>query len=235
MPPSTAARIDYTFDTTGMVLKKGGTAVVLTAANSTFQWGIQSGALFEPTAANLSLLACEHNAGHTCGWQTWKAFDVFYTWETGINRWNRFTALKKADGTILKFDHPLQLKYVHNGNGYTNATFYLEYASFGELHGIPGKCVNFETGNEESCGQNSRWIPQFTIPDGSTVTDYLGKIYYVKALEKEQRMVVKPVSDCSALTLKAYTLPDISGYSDPNIGTEPTVTNAPAVIGGLLQ
>ncbi len=235
VPPSTATRIDYIFDTTGMVLQKGGTPVVLTEANTTFEWGIRSGVLFDPTNENLSKLACKHNPAHTCGWNVWNVFDVFYTWETGVNHWNRFTALKKSDGTILKFDPPLQVKYVHNGDSYTGATFYLEYAGFGQLHGIPGKCVNFETGVEEGCGQNSRWIPQFSIADGSTVTDYLGKIYYVKALEKEQRMVVKPTSDCSALTLQAYTLPDISGYADPNTGTEPTVTNAPAVIGGILQ
>ncbi len=235
--PSSATYSSYTFDTAGMVLKKSGTAVVLTAANSSFQWGIRSGALFEPTSANLAMLACEHDStgNSTCGWRAWNAFDVFYTWETGTNNWNRFTALKKSDNTIIKFDPPLQLQYTHTGNGYTNAKFYLDYAGFGQLHGIPGKCVNFDTGEDADCGSNARWIPQFTIPEGSSVTDPAGTTYYVKALEKEQRMTVKTVLTCAALTLVSYTLPEISGYSDPNIGSEPTVANAPAVIGGLLQ
>ena len=36
-------------------------------------------------------------------------------------------------------------------------------------------------------------------------------------------------------SLKTYTLPDISEWQDPNIGTEPVVSGAPAVIGGVLQ
>ena len=43
-------------------------------------------------------------------------------------------------------------------------------------------------------------------------------------------------SNCSALSVTAYALPDLgTEWTDPAIGTEPVVTIAPAVIGGVVQ
>jgi len=39
----------------------------------------------------------------------------------------------------------------------------------------------------------------------------------------------------AGLTLTTYTLPDDSLVVAPDIGTEPTVDGAPAVIGGIVQ
>jgi hypothetical protein len=70
-----------------------------------------------------------------------------------------------------------------------------------------------------------------------------GATYYVKSLEKEQRMRAVSASYCSALDITPYaalTLPDLSEFTDPttdsgSIGSEPPVSGAPAVIGGVLQ
>ena len=52
----------------------------------------------------------------------------------------------------------------------------LDYSGFGSLNGIPGKCVDMDSGADADCsqggnGNNSiRWVPQFTIPGLTTVT-----------------------------------------------------------------
>ena len=58
--------------------------------------------------------------------------------------------------------------------------------------------------------------------------------YYVKPLEMEQQMLETEMSYCTDLGLKSYTLPDLATWVDPNIGAEPEVPGAPAVIGGVI-
>ncbi len=205
-----------------------------------------TGAMFEPTTANLDLLKCDWDPSQTCGWKAWSELPVFYTWETGLNDWNKFTVLQDAGGTVLKFDPPLQITYLHSQTDssapdykYNGSKFFLEYAGFGNLQGIPGKCVNMDTGLETDCssgGDNSiQWVAAFTIPNGATASDGTNT-YYIKALEKSQRMKQDPAG-CSDLTasLVSYTLPTIADWVDPNIGEEPSVTTPPAVIGGIVQ
>ena len=72
------------------------------------------------------------------------------------------------------------------------------------------------TGEEVSCDHEARWIPQLTIPDGSTVQGD-SKSYLVKALEKEQRMRNVTVGTCSSLELVTYALPKIGEWRAPKI------------------
>jgi hypothetical protein len=97
-----------------------------------------------------------------------------------------------------------------------------------------------DTGLEADCssgGPNSsiQWVAAFTIPNGATATDDVNT-YFIKALEKSQRMKQDPAG-CADLTgsLGNYTLPTIADWVDPAIGDEPSVTAAPAVIGGIVQ
>ncbi len=86
------------------------------------------------------------------------------------------------------------------------------------------------------CGQESRWIPEFNIPEGSPVEDAVTwTSYYVKPLEMEQRMRQVDPSACSLLPLTTYPLPSISQFVDPNIGDEPVVDGPPEVIGGEVM
>ncbi len=246
-PFAQATANNYTFETATMLLKYQGNAVVQTAAIPNFDFGIMSGALFEPTSANLNLLKCDWDANQTCGWKAWSELPVFYSWETGLKDWNRFTALKDAGGSIVKFDPPLQVEYIHAQTNpsmpdykYNGSKFYLQYSGFGNLQGIPGKCVNMDTGLEANCssgGSNGsiQWVAAFTIPNGATATDG-SNAYFVKALEKSQRMR-QDAAGCGSLSasLSAYTLPTIADWVDPNIGDEPVLSTPPAVIGGIVQ
>ena len=229
--------ISYDFDASSMLLKYDGTAAVMTESDNS-QYGIWTGAMFELTNENRTALACDWDSTKTCNWQAWDKLSVFYTWETGTDSWNKLTALKSGD-TFLTFDPPLSVEYTHT----TGAKYYIEYNGFGDLHGIPGKCVDMDTGLNTDCMDSSdetkfiRWVPEFSIADGTAVIDAVsGSFYYIKALEKEERMRSVDTSNCSnVLTLTSYTLPDATLYVAPNIGTEPTVTGAPAIIGGVLQ
>lgn len=243
---------DTTSSTNSLLMTKAGT--------DNQQWGFMSGPMFDPAKTDstgktyLDLLKCDWQEWDpvtntaitkTCGWKAWSVLPEFYTWETGLNNWNQFTALKDAAGAVVHFDAPLQVKYTHSQTittardyKYNGAKFYLEYAGFGELHGIPGVCVDGDTGAPIDCAQGGsgkfvRWVPEFMIPEGSAVTNGTTATYYVKPQEVERRM--KAGADCSALTLTSYTLPDVSLWEDPAIGDIPTVTNAPAVVGGVVQ
>ena len=234
--PTEAAYLTYDFDTSQMLLTYEGTPVLATSDN--YQWGVMSGPLFEPTADNLNLLACDWDPTQTCGWLSHNNLPEFYTWETGPNEWNRFTALVNPDDeSILKFDPPLQVSYLHTWDDLSTSTFNLEYSGFGNLQGIPGKCIGWDSGEEVECGEGTRWIPQFSISEGSEVTDVSDgtTLYYVKALEKEQRMRQLEESICAELPTTTYTLPSVSEWVNPDIGTEPVVEGAPAVIGGVVQ
>ena len=181
----------------------------------------------------------------------WTVLPEFYVWETGPNTWNQFVTVRDGSGTPVRFDPPLQVQYVHSqpttsapDRKYDGVTFFLQYSGFGDLQGIPGKCVNLDTGLDANCGSGGnaiRWVPEFSIPAGNgagvltEVTD-LGQptiTYFVKALEKEQRL--GPGGDCTGLTTSPYQLPSMSFWIDPVIGNEPVVTAPPAVIGGVVQ
>ena len=175
-----------------------------------------SGPLFDP--AYLDAIACEMmpgdpNPDSTCGWKTWGDIPEYYVWETGPNSWNQFTALKDP-GTeeVLEFEPPLLVSYTHTWDDFSTSIFYLEYSGFGNRNGIPGKCVDPDTGEEMPCGPDSRWVPQFNIPVVSEVDDVVSTTpYVVKPLEMEQRMKdTKDLGLCADIPLKPYPLPSLS-------------------------
>jgi hypothetical protein len=177
----------------------------------------------------------------------------FYVWETGQSTWNQFVTVRDSNGPV-RFEPPLQVKYIHSQPAatapdykYNNVTFFLQYSGFGDLQGIPGMCVNVDTGaTNVDCSQGGsnqaiRWVPEFSIPAENAAGQLTevqdigqaGVTYFVKALEKEQRL--GPGGTCSGLSTSPYILPSMSSWIDPVIGSEPVVTAPPAVIGGVVQ
>jgi hypothetical protein len=260
----------YTFDAAALKLYYGPYSVVSNTVSQSQSWGVMSGILFEPTDANLSLLACPAGNGwdstQMCTWQAWSVLPAFYTWETGPNSYNRFVALRTGTtGTaFLKFQPPLQVQYTGLGGtngkyGASGTKYILQYNGFGQLNGIPGKCVDLDSGLEADCAQSQnsqsiRWVPAFTIPsttNGTDLTEVTGTdpadntsaSYYVKPLQVEQRMMAAgDPTVCNALETTdfgSYDLPNFtSTWADPvtAIGaTEPSVGSAPAVINGVVQ
>ncbi len=243
----------YTFDKAAMLLKDGIYSVVATTAPQQYQWGVQSGALFDPNTPGLAaMLDCNWDGDNNpstspqvCGWKAWSALNVFYTWETGLNTWNRFTAVKDGSNSFVIFEPPLQVEYVHSQTDpaapdykYNGTKFFLEYSGFGQLNGIPSHCVDMDTGENVSCDQGSsgtpvRWVPEFFIPAGASLGT--SNEYISKPLEMEQRMRQSTGCAGAGLATSSYSLPSLTEWDDPAIGAEPTVTAAPAVVGGVIQ
>lgn len=242
--PASADYRQYTYDSANMTLAYSGadadatnTSVVMTdATNST--WGVWTGPMFEPTTTNLAVLECDWDAASTCAWNAWNMAE-YYTWETGVDQWNKFTGIQDSSNTFLTFDPPMSVEYQASDS---TPKYFLEYGGNGDLWGIPGKCVD-EQGVDTDCNdwQNEfiRWVPQFSIEDGKSVVNSLDGTtkYYVKGLEKEQRM--KQLSGTCPIAeadLTTYDLPDPQTlWEDPALGAEPDLTGAPSVIAGELQ
>ena len=241
----------YSFDNTtnGMVLKfdnnSTSTSVLLSSANSNLSYGVHSGILFDNTTANYTALQCDWNSSYICPWNARQAMSTFYTWETGPEAWNKLTVLVASDNSSVKFDPPMNVKYTHSetgsnsGKSYDNATFYLEYGGHGDLWGLPSFCISRKTGEKVSCANDdtTRWIDEIAIPAASIATQTKdGTTHYmVKPLDIEQTMKKASSSSvCTAagLSLGGLSLPDVSRYTDPDIGAKPTVEGPPAVVAG---
>ncbi|MBF0147837.1 MAG: hypothetical protein HQL84_15030 [Magnetococcales bacterium] len=232
----------YTFDKDAMVLKYNSANIASTANNMMYQFGIHTGPLFENTTANLDAVKCDWNKEFICPWQAWDRLDVFYTWETGPNNWNKYSALKDSSGNILKFDPPMEVTYSHTWNAGEVAKYNLKYEGIGNLQGIPGRCVGFGNDDEVNCGPETRWVPDFSIDTGAVVEDKDGNTYVVKALDVEERMI-KDDAGCTGLTIEKQTFPSTVSWmnnedpatrlGDPNSLT--ALPEAPAVINGIQQ
>jgi len=207
---------EYTFDVDTMTLMYGGEPVKLedgvTASDENpNQWGIMSGAMLTSTE------------GLTQAHDIWNE-DVYYTWETGPNNWNKFTGLVDGDGNGVSFTKPIALDYTHTDG----AKYILEYAGSGELHGIPWE--------EDDDADSDRWYPTFTIPDGSEATDSSTETtYYIRAREMEQELIVTDDDNCSGFEDVDLEAPPESRYTSPDNDAMPTVTDDPKVIGGEIQ
>ncbi|MBI4237882.1 MAG: hypothetical protein HY696_05625 [Deltaproteobacteria bacterium] len=216
---------EYTFSADDYVLRYNGEPVQVVAGadltGTMFSWGIHGGAmLLSDVAATLANV-----------WDVWSQ-DVTYMWESGPNQWNRYSALLDSDGAIVSFDQPWQCLYTHvipasEASEGSSEKFLLDYQGEGQLHGIPWT----EIADEES--GFSHWVPEFAISNGSEVVCD-GTTYYVRPMEIEQTMQVVDLSACSGLT--AEDLGEPTGtFEDPEMDTAPTVTDDPAVVGGVLQ
>ena len=212
-----------------------------------YQHGVRSGRLFTTLAA----AECANGSNTYCDYKV-NELDVYYQWETGPQPFNQFAAVKDASGEFVAFDAPLNVNFqVPNAAAYgefAGQTLVLQYGGFGDLWGIPGKCVSRSTNEAVDCSeQNSRYVAAFMIPFDSVVGRVSGESgeYLVKWLEREIRFASKDASVCTGAGLElstGLTLPtaaDLKNPSDPSsdiyIGDKPTVTDAPRVIHGDVK
>ena len=198
-------------------------------------WGVNTGEMITSTVNN-----------------PWEVFSqpVSYRWETGSNNWNKLISVQKAsDSSYAVFDRPLNFTYTFSAGDNRNPTdtsqhgkkFMLQYGGPGELHGFPWA---------QDPNNPQRWRSSVTLKDGVILNDGSNN-YLVKAIELEQSMLLSntgnaaDVSACTGASLNASSLFSNANLGLPttsDIGTisftwpgKPTVTAAPAVIGGVLQ
>lgn len=252
--PTLAANVvDYTGNAATALLLDGAAAPVVMNASrdaldgSQFRNGVRTGKLF----VNLADAECDVGSGTYCEWRV-NNLDVYYQWETGVQPYNQFAAVKDANGQFVSFDAPLQVNFaVPQGAAYgqyAGQNIVLQYGGFGDLWGLPGVCVSPITNQEVPCdGGDVRYVPSFVIPHDTTsgVVTANGTSYYVKWLDREIRFARKSLAVCDAAGLAVpagATLPtaaDLKDPSDPNspiyVGVRPTVTGAARVIQGEVK
>ncbi|MEZ5740856.1 MAG: hypothetical protein R3E68_16280 [Burkholderiaceae bacterium] len=128
------------------VLTHAGTPVVFSGnaeslAGSAWQGGFRTGRL----VADLAPLECSPGSATYCANKA-EALTVFYTWETGPNPWNEYAGARDARGNLVAFTPPLRVTWsVPDAPVYGDLRardVVLQYPGFGDLHGIPGACVN---------------------------------------------------------------------------------------------
>lgn len=265
--PSSAV-YDYTFTAASGMLNTGlstnpNTEVDASGVNksdmgSNNQWGLTSGSMVD--AAQLASIQCD-TAGrgasdnghgtldHYCT-HLIDQVETIYQWETGPNQWNQFYGPR---GITISAPMSLSLAASYS-NPDTNSTnnimgsqaadydgtsVQLQLNGFGNLQGIPGRCVNPADNSSVQCGPNTRWVPAFSIKAGA---DLNSGAYFVKPLASELRL--GKVSSCPALssaisTAASLGLPDstlVNVDPKPTIGAEPTPNSPkPAVIDGVVQ
>ncbi len=248
-PTSAGNIVNYTTDSSSALLKDSNSAAVVftdAAAISQkpqYQYGVRSGRLF----SSLAGAECSNGSGTYCDSKV-NELDTYYVWETGAQSWNQFAAAKDSSGNVVTFDAPLNVNYaVPNGSvygQYAGKNIVLQYGGFGDLWGIPGKCVSPLNNQEVQCGSSgeNRYVPEFVIPQDVTagVVTANGHSYLVKWLEREIRLAKKNPSVCTAagLNLPAnVALPTASSLVDPSgtMGTQPVVSTAPRVIHGEVK
>jgi hypothetical protein len=217
------------------------------SARPQYQYGVRTGRLFE----NLADAERAPASGTYCDWKV-NDLEVYYQWETGSSSHNQFAAVKDGSGEFVQFDAPLQVTFnVPAGaayGDYAGKSIVLQYGGFGDLWGIPGRCVSSQTNEPVSCEENnSRYVPQFVIPysQAQGIVTSEGKTYLVKWLDREIRFARKSLGTCDAAGLTAPagivlpTAADLRNPSDPGsqfyIGAKPAVTDAPRVIHGDVK
>lgn len=188
-----------------------------------YTWGMRSGPLV-PSTSNFKST-----------YDIWQA-DVFYTYETGQNQWNRYTTLIDELGDAVSFDPPISFSYTHSSENDANGdddfdgrTFLFQYDGVGNLHGIPSVAADLD-GN----GQPDRYLPMFSLADGTIMGD--DGQYVVRAIESEYTLREAPGA-CGALSVDDVDdlpLPDDTVWTDPEMGATPEVLDAPRVIEGVV-
>jgi len=139
-----------------------------------WNWGAQMGPLLDADSNETDSNASTYNASNF--WQVEHNATVFYTWETGLNPWNKSTTLiDNSTGNKVKFDKPIDIAYTHkkkqdiNGEDrYDGKLFMLHYD--GVSLGLPWVSVGV-----------GKWRPIINIKSGTEVNSSNSE-YVIKAL-----------------------------------------------------
>lgn len=200
-----ASPVSYTWDSTAYTLKDSTNSVVgssllsnMTSSqeeafqNSRFRHGIRSDVLaadseFVPGGT----MDCDGSGAGTnyCWWKSGE-LSTYYKFETGVESYNSAIFLVQGS-TAVTFSRPLVAEFqvpsdTSKYGNYAGAPMNLQFGGFGDLWGIPGKCVDPITNEDASCSKDTRWLPSFVIEDGTAIT-IDGQTKYVKWLDRELR------------------------------------------------
>ncbi|MFW7377292.1 MAG: hypothetical protein ACOH5I_00620 [Oligoflexus sp.] len=223
---NTTTPIEYTFNATNKNLYRGSSPFVAPSGGDR-DW-LESGVLV--TAAQLGSYGSENISP----WELQGKLDTYYKWQSGSNSWGQYYGVVDENGSIVEFDKPLEIKYVHSqandfdgkaeNNSY-NKTFRLNYGGFGDLWGIPWKEMEGSADHK----------PVFSLKSGTSLQDDAGATYTVKALNVAQVLTSVDAASCAGLDpSSAPELPGEDVVQEVDIGEEPEDEIATKVIEGNL-
>ena len=248
-------------DSSGNLLDPGSTTVFVlnTATTGMNANGIRSGRMVDAAGlAAINFAKCGSNI--SCPTSSYNQGDVdlaggtYFVWETGVQPWNQTSYLmSQATTPVLEvFDAPLQVSFVvpigAKYGSYQGATISLQYGGFGDLWGIPNKCIDVST--NAACdfakvalyqAVNFRWTSDFSIPCNTTAggacdgtaglvtvattqgTVATGTQYYAKALDKEVRLRNATGDTPNPCTAAGLSAPSVSTLSLASSFTDPSI------------
>jgi len=231
---------DYTWDSANTVLKYDGTAVTYNPSNSEFSgWrSANTDILFEATTANKAKLVCDWDTTRVCPWKARDELSEYYRWSTGPQ--SQLASLVDANGAASSIDAPKTVQWQvpantssNSGVDYSGSSLFLRYEGAGRLEGFPEFCVSTATGKKADCSEDTEWMPDISMPAGSTVTT-LGTSpveYAVKAAEYKVLYATTANSACTTagLTISTdITLPTESSWTAPTHSGDAVPTNTSA-------
>ena len=193
-----------------------------------------------------------------------RGLDVFYVWQTGNERWQKFSGLKsQTTGQVVTFNEPKNLLYVapndpDNFGNYAGRQVSLRYQGSGRLW-LPGHCENLadaQATTSLACDQtNETYIHDFAIPSVDNATgkvkdlDIPGREYLVKWIRQGIYYPLhQNANACQDDTLRQsfsqaqiQTLPTAEVWQNPRDSMRATMPaesvrdNQPKYIGGALN
>ncbi len=223
---NTSSWVDYTYDISELMLKDGSNADVVSTGESQFYMPL--------------VLAADYNA-NTGGIQTDPgqsfALEIYYSWSTGTEEWNKLTLVQDSSGDYVTFDAPLRFTYTHSTDydlnadaTYNGKTFNLEYDGFSLQ--VPWA---FDPDEDQ-------WMPLINLKDsadsGLTLTDSSNNEYVVKATEAS--LIMSQVSDTSVasdLEVGSVSAPTLEYDASKTalVGDKPTSVELKVVKGELVE
>ena len=203
------------YDSTGTTAFKAPTA---SSSEGNGAW-INSGVLL--TATQLATVSNQNISP----WEMEGQLKEYYSWESSSATHGQYYGAIKTDGTIEKFDKPMEFQYTHStAQDYDGKSTHdgkyvrLEYGGQGNFWGIPWK-------KAEGAGESG---PIFSIKSGTKLTDSLGGSYTLKALEVAQHPTKVDAGACAALSIDGIPeLPPKESIIDVDLGDEPADADTP--------
>jgi hypothetical protein len=249
----------YSWDQSSLTLSLNGKAIDFTNKDRSY-W---SGALV--SQQGLAKLACkvdDEDSGQEVDGYCQGLVDLnlseFYNWESGPDRWNRFSGIRDENNAFVTFEEPLFVTYTvpddDTSEMYRGKTVSVQYPGGGNLW-LPGYCFDETTFQRKTCGDgDTGWANEFTIPFDENVgyvtgeatnTRYLVKtlrqgVYYATAQDQNSQACQDLRTESASFSTRDLpTRDDWVNPADPSssayIGAWRTPSSAPLIIDGKLQ
>jgi len=146
--------------------------------------------------------------------------EIFYSWNTGPNEWNRYVTVEDGQGVFASFEAPLKFSYTHSTDNDIND----DAANDGKIFHLEfdGTDLHMPWYFDEASGD---WCPAFNLKDGVPLTEIGSQqaAYVVKGIEED--LIMDEVTDPGIITQLEIDLPIDTSILPPTLTYKPTWTS----------